>query len=105
MGPETFMGTEPLDPDFWVPLSAQPARDPGPDRLRDPDADWLLVLGRLALGADSTMLALSMVASRAVVAGSAAPSSRSGRGAWDVSSCRTELRPVIGLVLAIAGWC
>ncbi len=106
VGPETFMGTEPLDPDFWVPLSAQQLVSPGPDRLRDPDADWLLVVGRLAPGVRPRAMqdALSMVASRAVVAGSAAHRPRAVAVVpATFFHAGPELRPVIGLVLAIVG--
>jgi predicted permease len=49
VGPRRFMGTEPLSPDVWVPLSAYAVLD-GRDSLSDRNAAWLLVLGRLKSG-------------------------------------------------------
>ena len=104
VGPERFMGTEPLDPDFWVPLSAQPLVNPESDLLLSADADWLLVVGRLAPGARARTAqdALSTVVAHAA----GAPLHRR-RGVAVVPGtffhAGSELRPVIVLALTIVG--
>jgi putative ABC transport system permease protein len=45
--PSTFVGTEPLVPDLWVPLSMQARVVPGLDLLHLADEPWLLLLGRV----------------------------------------------------------
>ncbi len=50
VGPSTFAGTEPLVPDLWVPISAQPVVAPGEGSLEDRDIEWLLLVGRLSSG-------------------------------------------------------
>jgi len=42
-----FIGTEPLVPDIWVPLTMQAQLTPGDDRLHDRGSFWLEVVGRL----------------------------------------------------------
>jgi predicted permease len=49
VGPRRFVGTEPLSPDVWVPLSAQAVLE-GSDGLNDRHHAWLLMLGRLKRG-------------------------------------------------------
>ena len=48
--PSGFVGTEPLVPDLWVPISMQVRVNPGTDLLNRPDEAWLLLLGRLRPG-------------------------------------------------------
>ena len=48
--PPGFVGTEPLVPDLWVPISMQVRVNPGTDLLNRPDEAWLLLLGRLRPG-------------------------------------------------------
>jgi predicted permease len=48
--PADFVGTEPLVPDLWVPISMQARVNPGPDLLHMPDERWLLLLGRVRPG-------------------------------------------------------
>ena len=52
--PSGFVGTEPLVPDLWVPISMQVRVNPGTDLLNRPDEAWLLLLGRLRTGASLT---------------------------------------------------
>jgi len=65
VGPQRFMGTEPLAADVWVPLAAQPILD-GTNRLTDRTDSWLLVIGRLRPGVEPAAVErdLSLVASR-----------------------------------------
>ena len=46
VGPGRFMGTEPLSPDVWIPVGAQPVVSPGTD-LHNRQSHWLLMVGRL----------------------------------------------------------
>jgi putative ABC transport system permease protein len=50
VGPERFMGTEPLAPDFWMPLPAASIGEAGTSALTDRRLAWLLVIGRLKPG-------------------------------------------------------
>jgi len=45
-----FVGTEPIVPDLWVPLSMQARVVPGADLLHQADSAWLLLLGRISQG-------------------------------------------------------
>ena len=46
VGPERFMGTEPLSADVWVPIGAQPIVAPEGDLLHDRQSHWLAGLHR-----------------------------------------------------------
>ena len=102
---ERFMGTEPLAPDFWLPLSAEPVLSPGTGRLHDPRQDWLLLIGRLDRGVDGSSVeeALSAVVSR--IAAEAGDAARRPTAVHVVPAtffpARSDLKPVIALVLAI----
>jgi predicted permease len=48
--PPDFVGTEPLVPDLWVPISMQARVNPGVDLLHSPEEPWLLMLGRMRPG-------------------------------------------------------
>ena len=45
-----FTGTEPIPSAFWVPITMQPALEPGMDRLSDDNMSWLALLGRMKPG-------------------------------------------------------
>jgi putative ABC transport system permease protein len=45
-----FTGTEPIPSAFWVPITMQPALEPGRDRLSDDNMSWLALLGRTRPG-------------------------------------------------------
>jgi putative ABC transport system permease protein len=45
-----FVGTEPLVPDLWVPVSMQARVIPGSDLLHTAEEPWLLLLGRVRPG-------------------------------------------------------
>jgi hypothetical protein len=104
VGPPRFMGTEPLAPDFWVPLSALPIVEPGADRLRDREDGAMLVVGRLRADAsvDSAERSLSIVAAQlgAVQPGPGRPASvMLAPGTF--FTVASDLRPLIQLVLCI----
>jgi putative ABC transport system permease protein len=48
--PPDFVGSEPLVPDLWVPISMQARVNPGSDLLHLADEPWLLLLGRVRPG-------------------------------------------------------
>jgi predicted permease len=52
--PSDFVGTEPLVPDLWVPISMQARVNPGADLLHLADEPWLLLVGRLRPGSTRT---------------------------------------------------
>jgi putative ABC transport system permease protein len=52
--PSNFVGTEPLVPDLWVPISMQARVNPGADLLHLADEPWLLLLGRVRPGSTRT---------------------------------------------------
>ena len=66
VGPLRFMGTEPLEPDYWIPLSAQPIVGSEGDKRHDREFGWLLVVGRLRsnVSIDSAARSLSIAASK-----------------------------------------
>ena len=45
-----FTGTEPIPSVFWVPITMQPALEPGMDRLNEDNMSWLALLGRTRAG-------------------------------------------------------
>jgi macrolide transport system ATP-binding/permease protein len=45
-----FTGTEPIPTAFWVPITMQPALEPGRDRLSNDNMSWLALLGRTRPG-------------------------------------------------------
>ncbi|HET6208183.1 MAG TPA: ABC transporter permease [Terracidiphilus sp.] len=45
-----FTGTEPIPSAFWVPVTMQPALEPGRDRLSNDNMSWLALLGRTRPG-------------------------------------------------------
>ncbi len=45
-----FTGTEPIPSTFWVPITMQPALEPGRDRLSNDNMSWLAMLGRTRPG-------------------------------------------------------
>jgi putative ABC transport system permease protein len=101
VGPQRFMGTEPLSTDVWVPLGAQPILV-GENRLQDRANTWLLVLGRLPeRGSMATVESdLSVIASR--LAAAYPEPDRAVRVAVAPGTFFTidgQLRPVIGLLL------
>ena len=102
VGPRRFMGTEPLSPDVWVPLSAQPVLE-GRDRFRDRDNRWLLVLGRLKAGVSqaSAEQEVSVVAARLAAAYPAAVRpTRAALARGTFFPLDRELKPVVTLVMA-----
>ena len=105
VGPRRFVGTEPLAPDVWVPLSAQPVLR-GRDALNDRNEAWLLVLGRLAAGASrgSAGQEVSVVAAR-LSASFPAPDRpfRATIAPGTFFPLERELTPVIVLVMATIG--
>ena len=66
VGPSRFMGTEPLEPDYWIPLSAQPIVGSEGDKRDDREFGSLLVVGRLRsnVSIDSAARSLSMATSK-----------------------------------------
>jgi putative ABC transport system permease protein len=66
VGSRRFMGTEPLLPDVWIPLTLQRIISPQTDLLADDSATWLLCVGRLRPGVSEAIAAqaLSSVAGR-----------------------------------------
>jgi predicted permease len=66
VGPRRFMGTEPLQPDVWMPLTLQRIISPQTDLMSDGSATWLLCLGRLRPGMSQALAAqtLTRVAGR-----------------------------------------
>ena len=105
VGPRRFVGTEPLAPDVWLPLSAQPILR-GRDALNDRNQAWLLVLGRLGAGGSrgSAEQEVSVVAAR-LSASFPAPdrttSATIAPGAF--FPLERGLAPVITLVMATIG--
>ena len=105
VGPRRFVGTEPLSPDAWLPLSAQPILR-GHDGLNDRSHAWLLVLGRLAPGASrgSAEQEVSVVAARLAAwfpAPDRAPRAAIAPGAF--FPLEREVRPIVALVMATIG--
>ena len=104
VGPARFMGTEPLAPDFWVPLSAQPIVEPGADKRRDRREDWLLVLGRLRadVTVDSAERSLSITAAKlsAVQPGPRRPAT-GVLAPGTFFTAAADVRPLIRLVLGV----
>ena len=101
VGPERFMGTEPLSTDAWVPLGAQAVLT-GEGRLQNRANTWLLVLGRLpARGSPPSVESdLSVIAAR--LAAAYPNPDRPVRVAVAPGTFFTidgQLRPVIGLLL------
>ena len=45
-----FTGTEPIPSAFWVPVTMQPALEPGDNRLSNDNMSWLAMLGRTRPG-------------------------------------------------------
>jgi predicted permease len=70
VGPESFVGTEPLVADLYVPLGMQPVIAPGPALLGDRNAGWLLLVARLREGVakDEAARAMNLVARRLAAA-------------------------------------
>ncbi len=105
VGPRRFVGTEPLSPDVWLPLSAQPILR-GHDALSDRNDAWLLVLGRLRAGASrgSAEQEVSVVAAR-LSAGFPAPdrATRATIAPGTFFPLERELAPIIALVMATIG--
>jgi predicted permease len=106
VGPARFMGTEPLAPDFWVPLSMLPVVEPSENTLQDRSAGRLLVVGRLAPGMPDERAArsVSVVVSRLsrLGAGSERPVAATvAPGTFFTAG--PEVRPVIRLALGIVG--
>lgn len=105
VGPRRFVGTEPLSPDVWLPLSAQPILR-GQDALSDRNAAWLLVLGRLreAISRGSAEQEVSVVAAR-LSAWFPAPdrATRATIAPGTFFSLERELAPIITLVMATIG--
>jgi predicted permease len=104
VGPARFMGTEPLAPDFWVPLSAQPIAEPGDDKRRDRNAHALLVIGRLRAGvsADSAEQSLSIVAEKVgVIQPGPRRPARVMLAPGTFFTAESDVRPLIRLVLGI----
>ena len=66
VGPSRFMGTEPLDPDYWVPLSAHSVVEPSDQPLASRGTGRFLVVARLAPGTSrrSAEQALTVATSR-----------------------------------------
>jgi predicted permease len=66
VGPSRFMGTEPLEPDYWIPLSAQPIVGSEGDKRDDREFGSLLVVGRLRsnVSIDSAARSLSMATAK-----------------------------------------
>jgi predicted permease len=106
VGPERFMGTEPLSPDIWVPIGAQPIVVPGADLLNDRRSGWLLVAGRLAPGVSrrAAETRLSVVARR-LAATYTAPNRPVSLVvmAGTFFTLDPGLRPLLLLVLTIVG--
>ena len=105
VGPRRFAGTEPLAPDVWLPLSAQPILR-GHDALSDRNHAWLLVLGRLRAGASrgSAEQEVSVVAA-GLSTWFPAPdrAARATIAAGTFFPLERELAPVIVLVMATIG--
>ena len=102
VGPRRFVGTEPLSPDVWVPLSAQPVLD-GDEALNDRNSAWLLVLGRLKAGVSraSAEQEVSVIAAQLAAAYPArgrAIRAEVAPGAF--FPLDREIRPIIVLVMA-----
>jgi predicted permease len=106
IGPERFIGTEPLAPDVWVPIGAQPVVAPGGDLLNARTSAWLLLTGRLAPGGSATtaQASLSLVAQR-LAAAYPAPDRPSSVSVVPGTFFTIDpgLRPLILLVLSIVG--
>ena len=105
VGPGRFVGTEPLAPDVWLPLSAQPILR-GRDALNDRNEAWLLVLGRLRAGGSrgSAEQEVSVVAARLSASFPAADRpTRATIAPGAFFPLERELTPVIVLVMATIG--
>jgi predicted permease len=63
---ERFIGSEPVIPEVWLPLSAHDVVAPEADVAENRDSRWLLVIGRLSRGVSRSAAAaeLSVVARR-----------------------------------------
>jgi predicted permease len=102
VGPQKFVGTEPLSPDVWVPLSAQPILA-GKDAFNDRHYTWLLVLGRLKAGVsrESADQEVSVAAARLAAAYPAADrANRAATAPGTFLPLDRELKPVVTLVMA-----
>jgi predicted permease len=105
VGPRRFVGTEPLAPDVWLPLSAQPILR-GHDALNDRNEAWLLVLGRLRAGAPrgSAEQEVSVVAARLSASFPAADrATRATIAPGAFFPLEREVAPIIALVMAMIG--
>src|SRR4051812_8158152 len=106
VGPKKFYGTEPLVPDVWVPLTAQPTVLPGPALLADRGTAWLLLLARLRNGATfESASEWATVVARRLAAGypSASAATSVTVAAGTFFTLDPSLWPLIELVLGTAG--
>jgi putative ABC transport system permease protein len=104
VGPRDFIGTEPIVPDVWVPLSTQGIVEPGADLLHDRRAGLVLMIGRLRPGVSHVAANAEMnaLAGRLALAYPAA----NRTAGFDVMpgtffSIDPGLRPVIAFALTI----
>ena len=108
-----FQGTEPLQVDFWAPVTMQAALNAGDDSIADENLSWLVIMGRLKPGVPLSEVRadLGVIAGRIdqrypgrkttltvdVATFFGAPDERSG-----VLSVAAVLLAAVGLVLLIA---
>jgi putative ABC transport system permease protein len=106
VGPPEFHGTEPLVPEAWIPLAAQPLVVGDVRSLEQRDFEWLLMIGRMQPAASraAASSALSVVARRLAAV---YPDERRPESIAVVPgtffTLETDARPVIALVFGTVG--
>jgi predicted permease len=101
IGPSQFMGTEPLAPDVWIPLTLESLAFPGVDPSTVDDVRSVLVLGRLARGDSNPSIARAMTTVVQNRAGSMTEPERTAAIRLERGTFFTidpALRPLIALV-------
>jgi predicted permease len=106
VGPAAFSGTEPLVPDLWVPLSAQPVVVPDAGGFQNRDDGRLLLVGRLSRGTTRQQVAetLNVITHRLFAAypGEARPLSVEVV-AGTFFTLDPAAKPVVAIALGIVG--
>ncbi|MFL5581854.1 MAG: ABC transporter permease [Gemmatimonadaceae bacterium] len=105
VAPPRFSGVYPmLKTDVWVPLAHQPLIKPGSPRLDNRNAAWLVLVGRLAAGADRAAAQRELAGlSRQYAAGAGEPEGMARYGSAKVSRATGLPSEVTTPVLAFFG--